>query len=92
MALRGPRFYRETEAKLATMQRARKTPKRIRDIHAKAANRRQDFLHQRSAEIVNKYRLIVVGDVSPSKLAKTRMTKSIHDAGWAGLKHMLSVH
>jgi IS605 OrfB family transposase len=90
MEIEIPRFYRKREEKLATMQRARKTPKRIRNIHAKIANRRKDFLHKRSVEIVKKYGLIVVGDVSPSKLAKTRMAKSVLDAGWAGLKHMLS--
>ena len=85
-----PQFYRKNEAKLATVQRARKAPKRVRNIHAKIANRRKDFLHQRSAEIVKEYGLIVVGDVSPSKLAKTRMAKSGLDAGWADLKRMLS--
>ena len=36
-----PQFYRKSEAKLATMQRARKTPKRVRNLHAKIANRRK---------------------------------------------------
>jgi putative transposase len=85
-----PQFYRKNEAKLATVQRARKAPKRVRNIHAKIANRRKDFLHKRSAEIVKEYGLIVVGDVSPSKLAKTRMAKGVLDAGWADLKRMLS--
>jgi putative transposase len=39
---------------------------------------------------VKDYGTIIVGDVSPSKLAKTRMAKSIYDAGWAGFKQMLS--
>jgi IS605 OrfB family transposase len=85
-----PQFYRKSEAKLATMQRARKTPKRVRNLHAKIANRRKDFLHKESAKIVKEYGLIVVGDVSPSKLAKTNMAKSVLDAGWSGFKHMLS--
>jgi putative transposase len=85
-----PRFYRKNELTLATAQRARKTPKRVRRIHAKAANRRKDFLHQRSAEIVKQYGLVVVGGVSPSKLAKTRMAKSVLDAGWSGFRDMLS--
>ena len=85
-----PKFYRKNEMALATAQRARKTPKKIRATHAKAANRRKDFLHKRSAEIVKKYGLVVVGNVSPSKLAKTRMAKSVLDAGWSGFKDMLS--
>jgi transposase len=43
-----PRFYRKSEAAHATAQRAKKTPKRIRRIHAKIANRRKDFLHKES--------------------------------------------
>lgn len=84
-----PQFYRESELSLATAQRARKT-KRARSIHAKARNRRKDFLHKASASLVREYGTIIVGDVSPSKLAKTRMAKSINDAGWAGFKNYLS--
>jgi IS605 OrfB family transposase len=88
--IEAPQFYRKNEVALATAQRAKKTPKKIRAIHAKAANRRKDFLHKESARIANEYGFIAVGDVSPSKLAKTRMAKSVVDAGWAGFKHMLS--
>ncbi|MGU3387326.1 RNA-guided endonuclease InsQ/TnpB family protein [Methylobacterium sp. D53M] len=84
-----PRFYRESERALATAQRARKT-KRARAIHAKARNRRKDFLHKASAALAQEYGTIIVGDVSPSKLAKTTMAKSVYDAGWAGFKAMLS--
>jgi putative transposase len=84
-----PRFYRESEERLATAQRARKT-KRARAIHAKARNRRKDFLHKAANAVVKDYGTIFVGDVSPSKLAKTRMAKSVYDAGWAGFKQMLS--
>jgi putative transposase len=84
-----PRFYRKSEVSLATAQRARKT-KRARAIHAKAANRRKDFLHKLSAQLSKEHGLIVVGDVSPSKLAQTRMAKSINDAGWSDLKRMFS--
>jgi IS605 OrfB family transposase len=85
-----PKFYRKNEATLATIQRAQKTPKRIRNIHAKIANRRKDFLHKESAKIVKQYGLICVGNVSPSKLSQTNMAKSVLDAGWSGFKHMLS--
>lgn len=84
-----PRFYRESERSLATALRARKT-KRARAINAKARNRRKDFLHKASAALAQEYGTIIIGDVSPSKLAKTTMAKSIYDAGWAGFKQMLS--
>lgn len=84
-----PRLYRKSEARLAMAQRARKT-KRARAIHAKVANRRKDFLHKASANLAKEYGLIVVGDVSPSKLTQTSMAKSVLDAGWARFKDMLS--
>jgi putative transposase len=85
-----PQLYRKSEERLAMAQRARKTPKRVRTIHAKIANRRKDFLHKASAGLANEYGLIVVGDVSPSKLAKTTMAKSVLDAGWANFRRMLT--
>lgn len=87
--IEAPQFYRKSEMALATAQRARKT-KRARAIHRRAANRRKDFLHKASAALAEEYGLIVVGDVSPSKLARTRMAKSVHDAGWSDFKRMLS--
>lgn len=87
--IEAPRFYRQSEAALAVLQRARKS-KRVRNIHAKIANRRKDFLHKASTTLAKKYGLIVIGDVSPSKLAQTSMAKSVHDAGWSGLRGKLS--
>ena len=84
-----PRFYRRSEAALATAQRARKS-KRVRNIHAKIANRRKDFMHKASTALAKEYGLIVIGDVSPSKIARTRMAKSVLDAGWADFKKQLS--
>jgi IS605 OrfB family transposase len=84
-----PSFYRKSEEKLAKSQRARKT-RRARAIHAKVANRRKDFLHKESNKLAKKYGLIIVGDVSSSKLAKTNMAKGVLDAGWSSLKSMLS--
>ena len=58
-------------------------------IHRKAANCRKDALHKFSRKIVDQYQNIVVGDVSSLKLAKTRMAKSVFDAGWGMLKTQL---
>jgi putative transposase len=45
--------------------------------------------HRFSRRIVDQYQSIVVGDVSSTKLVKTRMAKSVLDAGWGMLKTLL---
>ena len=82
------RHYRQYEAALAVAQRAR-NKRRVRAIHAKIANARRHHLHEWSTKIARENELIVVGDVSPSKLVKTKMAKSILDASWAMLKFQL---
>jgi IS605 OrfB family transposase len=89
-AIEPPRFYRNCEQRLVTRQRARKTPKHIRNIHAKIANRRKDFLHKTSASVAKRFGTIIVGDVNSQKLALTNMAKSIHDASWSTFRNMLS--
>jgi len=86
--LEAGRFYRDMQDKLATAQRAG-NKKRVKAIHAKIKNRRQDANHKFSRQLVNQYGTIVVGNVSASKLAKTKMAKSVLDAGWHQLKTML---
>ena len=58
-------------------------------IHRTAARRRKDALHQYSRKIVDQYQSIYVGDVNSRKLVKTRMAKSVLDAGWGMLKTLL---
>jgi putative transposase len=58
-------------------------------LHRIAARRRQDALHKFSSQIVKEYQSIVIGDVSSLKLARTRMAKSVLDAGWGMLKTQL---
>lgn len=84
-----PRLYRASEAALIASQRARKT-KRTKAIHSKIANRRKDFAHKASSNIAKQFGLIVIGDVSSSRLAQTKMAKSIYDAGWSSFKNMLA--
>lgn len=74
--------------KLAVAQRAG-NKRRVQAIHAKIANARRHHLHVASTELADANSLIVVGDVSSTKLVKTRMAKSVLDAGWSMLKEML---
>lgn len=81
-------FYRNSEEKLGKAQRANKK-KQVKNIHAKIKNQRSDAIHKFSNKIVKENSLIVVGNVSASGLAKTKMAKSVLDAGWAMLKIQL---
>lgn len=84
-----PKHYRRLEERFGKAQRANK--KRLaRNIAAKVANARKDHLHKASARLALAHNVIVVGDVSSSKLARTRMAKSVLDASWSTLRRHLS--
>jgi IS605 OrfB family transposase len=82
------RFYRDLEPKLAAAQRAN-NKQRVKAIHAKIANRRKHELHKLSSTLVDAYGAIFVGNVNAAALAKTRMVKSVLDAGWGSFRSML---
>jgi len=80
--------YRKYENKLAIVQRAN-NKKRTKSIHARIANCRKDYLHKESTKIVKEFGFIAVGNVSPSQLSKTRLSKSITDASWSMFRNQL---
>ena len=82
------REYRKQEGKLGIAQRAR-NKQRVKTLHAKIKNRRADALHKYSRKLVENNAAIFVGHISSSGLVKTKMAKSVLDAGWASLKTML---
>ena len=88
LTLESKQFYRELEAQLGLAQRANKK-QRVKAIHAQIKNHRLNHLHQFTTRLVKENALIVVGNVSSSKLAKTKMAKSVYDAGWHILKTQL---
>jgi putative transposase len=73
---------------LASAQR-RGHQRQAKRLHRRIVRCRADALHKFSRRIIDRYQTIVVGDVSSLKLAKTRMAKSVLDAGWGRLKQML---
>jgi putative transposase len=82
------REYRALEAKLGLAQRTGKKIE-VKNIHAMIKNRRRDAMHKFSTTMTRQYGAIFVGDVSTKTLIKTKMAKSVLDAGWASLKTML---
>jgi putative transposase len=86
--IENPRHLAQYAERLAIAQRAGNR-KRAKAIQAKIANARRDFLHKASTALVRNNRLIVVGDVNAAKLKKTRMAKSVSDAGWSMFREQL---
>lgn len=80
--------YRTLEAKLGIAQLANKKTL-VKTIHAKIKNQRKDDNHKFSTMLVEKHGAIFVGNVSSKALTKTRMAKSVLDAGWHMLKTQL---
>lgn len=83
-----PAFYRKHEGRLALAQK-RGQRRRVTALHTKVKNCRHHFLHQESTRIVREHARVIVGDVNASGLAKTRMAKSVLDAGWSMFREQL---
>jgi IS605 OrfB family transposase len=86
--LEAGRWTHNSADKLANAQR-RGHKKQIARIHRKIKRQRADALHKFSRKIVNQYQKIVIGDVSGTRLVKTRMAKSVLDSGWGMFRQML---
>jgi len=81
-------FYRRYEAQLALAQ-SRGQKRRVTTLHAKIKNCRKHFLHEHSTRIVREHGRVIVGDINAAILARTRMAKSVLDAGWSMFRTML---
>jgi len=95
-----PRFLRRAERKLKHAQRAHsrkqngsrnkeKSRRRLARAHAMVTARRADFHHKVSASIIRDNQAVYVEDLCVAGLARTKLTKSIYDAGWAAFVRML---
>ncbi|MGW1270524.1 RNA-guided endonuclease InsQ/TnpB family protein, partial [Streptomyces sp. NPDC002491] len=95
-----PRFLRRAEKKLKKAQRelsrkqkgsknrARARVKVAR-AHAEVADARREFHHQLSTKLISENQGIAVEDLAVAGLGRTRLAKSVHDAGWAQFVGML---
>jgi putative transposase len=94
-----PRFMRKAETHLKRQQRklSRKVKGsanwhqqklRVTRAHAKVRDQRRDFAHKLTTGWADTYDLIAFEDVDLRGLVRTRMSKSILDAGWEELRAM----
>ena len=77
--------------KLGIAQRAGHK-QRVKAIHAKIKNTRQDLIHKFTTQLVRDNALIMVGDVKSRSFTnkKTKLAQSTYDAGWFELKRQLT--
>lgn len=97
-----PRFFRREEKALAQVQRkhsklAKGTPERrkhrkaVARVHERITWRREDFTHQQSRQIVDRFGLICVEDLTVNRMVHNHcLAKSISDAAWSAFFEQLS--
>ncbi len=68
----------------------RKAVKIVAKVHEKISNTRQDFLHKLSRKLVDENQVIVAENLCVKGLARTKLAKSIHDAGFGMLLNFIS--
>ncbi|MEU5994863.1 RNA-guided endonuclease TnpB family protein [Spirillospora sp. NPDC047418] len=95
-----PRFLRRAEKKLKKAQQAlSRTQKgssnrgkarvKVARAHAKVGDARREFHHRLSTELVRDNQAVYVETLCVKGLARTRLAKSVHDAGWSAFVTML---
>jgi putative transposase len=95
-----PRFFRRAEKKLKRTQRMLsrkrdgsqnwdKARVKVARAHARVADARREFCHQLSTALIRETQAVAVEDLAVKGLARSRMAKSVHDAGWSAFVHML---
>jgi len=68
----------------------RKAVKVVAKVHEKISNTRQDLLHKLSRKLVNENQVIVAENLCVKGLTRTKLAKSMHDAGFGMLLNFLS--
>jgi len=99
-----PRFFKQEQKELAKAHRkvskAKKgSPKRskakkiLSRINERVTNKRKDFAHKLSRQIVNKFGTIVIEDLNINDMKKDNfkcINRSISDVAWSNFVYMLS--
>ena len=95
-----PRFLRAKHRHLARAQRAlcrkqkgsanrAKARRRVAVLHRKVRETRLDHAHKTALRLVRDNQAVYAEDLAITGLARTRLAKSVHDAGWAQLLRLV---
>lgn len=95
-----PRFLRRAESKLRKAQQTlsrkqkgsanrEKARVKVARLHARVSDARRDHHHKLSTQIIRDNQAVYVEDLPVKALARGRVSKSVHDAGWSTFVNML---
>ncbi|GAB2443312.1 RNA-guided endonuclease TnpB family protein [Nocardia tengchongensis] len=95
-----PKFLRQAERRLRKAQQAlsrkekgsanrAKARIKVAKAHAEVTDKRRDWAHKHSTRIIRDNQAVYVEDLCVKGLARTRLAKSAHDAGWSMFTRML---
>ena len=95
-----PKFLRRAARKLRRLQQAlarkqkgsanrKKAVVKVARAHARVADTRRDWQHKLSTTLIRDNQAVYVEDLCVVGLGRTRLAKSVHDAGWASFTAML---
>jgi putative transposase len=90
---RAEKLLKRRQRELSRKQKGSKNRDRARVktacAHARVADARRDFHHQLSTALIRANQAVAVEDLAVKALGRTRMAKSVHDAGWSSFVGML---
>jgi len=97
-----PQHYRKAEERLKRLQRGlsrkkkgsnrrKKAIKRVGKAHLKVSNQRKDFHYKTAQKLLQQGKHVAHEKLNIKGLARTRMAKSINDAGWNQFLQILSI-
>jgi putative transposase len=95
-----PRFLRSKQRRLARAQRSlarkqqgstnrAKARRRVAVAHRKVREARRDHAHKTALRLVRENQAVYAETLNVAALGRTRLARSIHDAGWAQLLRLI---